>query len=73
MVFIAVSEHSYHNDQKLYEGEYCCNLFKLNAWKNILKTPAINFNFEIQFIHKEGLGRIERQDSIFLKDKNVSI
>lgn len=73
MVFIAVSENSYHNDQKLYEGEYCCNLFKLKAQKNILKTPAIHFNFEIQFIHKEGLGRIERQDSIFLKDKNVYI
>lgn len=70
MVFTAVSENSYHNDQKLYEDEYFCNLFKLKTWKNILKTPVINFNFEI---HKEDLGRIERQDSIFLKDKNVYI
>ena len=51
----AVSENSYYNDQKLYEGEYCCNLFKLQAWKNIPKTSGINFCFEIQFIHKEGL------------------
>ena len=55
MISTAVSENSYCNDQKLYEGEYCCNLFKLQAWKNILKTSGINFYFEILFIHKEGL------------------
>lgn len=55
MMSTAVSENSYYNDQKLYEGEYCCNLFKLQAWKNILKTSGIDFCFEIQFIHKEGL------------------
>lgn len=70
MLSTAVSEYSYCNDQKLCEGEYCCNLFKLQAWKNILKTSGINFCFEIQFIRKEGLGRMKRQDSLVLKDKN---
>lgn len=66
----AVVKNSFYINKKLYEGEYCCNFFKLQAWKNILKTSGIIFLFKIQFIHKKGLGRIERQDSLVLKDKN---
>jgi len=69
MISTAVSENSYYNDRKLYEGEYCCNLFKLEACKNILKTSGINFCFEIHLVHKMGLGRIYRQDSLVLKTR----
>lgn len=70
VISTAVIKNSFYNDKKLYEGEYCCNFFKLQAWKNIPKTSGIIFLFEIQFIRKEGLGRIERQDSLVLKNKN---